>query len=169
MIAAFTDIFFQLIQYQFLFAFWANRQPNHPEAAYKQYMEVARAVDNLYSSGFGHGFETDRGYTFMKYGKPSDIVSVEDEPSAPPYEIWIYYDFPQTTQSNVKFLFYNPTLVGDDYRLLHSTARGEIQNPQWELELYRDAPNDISGSNFVDATGVEDNLYRVASRYFNDF
>ena len=74
-------------------------------------MKVAEKVDLYFKSGFGYGFETDRGYTYLKYGPPADIVTVEDEPSAPPYEIWVYYDFPMTSQSNVKFLFYNPIIV----------------------------------------------------------
>ena len=62
-------------------------------------MEVAKAVDRLYKSGFGYGFETDRGNIFMKYGKPNDIVTVENDPSAPPYEMWVYNDFPKTKQT----------------------------------------------------------------------
>lgn len=98
----------------------------------KNYMAVANAAEKRFSSGFRNGFETDRGRTFLRFGQASDVVHVEDEPGAPPYEIWIYYKFPATGQNNVKFLFYNPSLAGEDYILLHSTARGEIQNPKWE-------------------------------------
>ena len=81
-------------QRRFLFSFWAGQNPNNPGGAYEKYMEVARAVDKLFHSGFGYGFETDRGYVFMKYGKPNDMVSVDNDPSAPPYEIWVYNEFP---------------------------------------------------------------------------
>jgi hypothetical protein len=86
----------------------------------------------------GYGFETDRGNIFMKYGAPNDVVSVEDEPSAPPYEIWIYYSFPVTAQFDVKFLFYSPELA-NSYNLLHSTCENEINNPAWEQILYKSA------------------------------
>lgn len=123
---------------RYLYSFW-SRIDEDPEKAYNRYMEVARAVDKTYKSGFGHGFESDRGRIFMKYGKPSDVVTVENETSAPPYEIWYYDRVPSSPpQSDVKFLFYNPSLAAGNYQLLHSTCRGEAQNPQWEIELYRD-------------------------------
>ncbi len=156
-------------QRRYLYTFWISRRPNEPEKAYDEYMEVARAVDKLYDSGFGYGFESDRGRAFMRYGKPDDIVTVLDEPLAPPYEIWVYYYFPYTKQTNVKFLFYNPTLAAGQYELLHSTARGEEFNPQWELELYRDAPDEIEGDDYISGTQMQDRFHRNARRYFNDF
>jgi len=53
---------------RFLFNFWVNQEPNQPEILYTQYMEVAKAVDRMFDGGFGHGFESDRGFIFMKYG-----------------------------------------------------------------------------------------------------
>ena len=156
-------------QKRYLFSFWARENPTNPEQAYTDYMEVARAVDNKYRSGFGYGFEMDRGYIYLKYGQPDDMVYVDTEPSAPPYEIWIYYNFPKTKQTNVKFLFYNPSLAHNDFILLHSTARGEKNNPQWQIELYNRAPTEIQGSNYRDATQMQDNWNRNAARYFNDF
>jgi len=156
-------------QKQTLYGYWSGQNAKHPEQVYKAYMEVARAVDKQYHSGLGEGFESDRGYTFLKYGRPDDITTVEDEPSAPPYEIWSYNQFPTTNQHNVKFLFYNPTLAIGQFQLLHSTARGELNNPQWELELYRDdGSGSIRGSN-LDSTTTPDNVGRRARRYFNDF
>lgn len=153
----------------YLFNYWVNQSPTNPEYAYQKFMEVANAVDKKYKSGFRYGFETDRGYIFMKYGKPDDVELRENEQSAPPYEVWSYNDFPVTNQSNVKFLFYNPSLAPGDFILLHSTARGEINNPQWERELYRDAPNDIEGSDYFGGTGVQDNMNRHARRVFRDY
>ncbi|MCO6476719.1 MAG: GWxTD domain-containing protein, partial [Phaeodactylibacter sp.] len=130
----------------YLFSFWAKESPNNPEFAYQKYMEVARAIDQQFDSGFRHGFETDRGYIYLKYGQPDDIENRDQEPSAPPYEVWTYYEFPRTNQNNVKFVFYNPSLAPGDYQLLHSTAIGELNNPQWQRDLYREAPNEIQGS-----------------------
>lgn len=156
------------VQQRFLFNFWVNQNPNQPEVTYGEFMEVAKAVDRLYASGFGHGFESDRGYVYIRYGRPDDMVKVDNDPSAPPYEIWIYNDFPMTQQANVKFLFYAPNL-GVDYRILHSTARGELNNPQWQLELYKDVPNEIDGKNYIDATNMQSNWNRHADQYFNDY
>jgi GWxTD domain-containing protein len=153
----------------YLFAYWTKESPNYPEAAYRKYMEVARAVGDMFHSGFGNGVETDRGYIYLKYGRPDDMIKVEDEPSAPPYEIWSYNYFPTTKQNNVRFLFYNPSLSPGNFQLLHSTARGEINNPQWQLRLYRDAPTELNTPNFIDGTDLNDNFGRKAVRYFNDF
>ncbi len=106
----------------------------------------------------------------MKYGKPNDIVAVDDDPVAPPYEIWVYYNFPKTNQKNVKFLFYNPSLAGEDFIMLHSTARGEINNPRWERTLYsRNAGEQYEGDNYHDATTMQRNVARNARTYFEDF
>ena len=156
-------------QRRFLFTFWVGRRPNDSGAAYEEYMEVARAVDRLYKSGFGYGFETDRGFIFMKYGKPDDILTVENDPTAPPYEMWLYNEFPMTRQNRVKFLFYNTSLAGGDYKLLHSTARNEVNNPQWEVELYRDAPEEIQGSDYISGNRMQDGFNRNARRLFEDF
>lgn len=154
-----------------LFAYWANKRSLNPKAAYDKYMEVARAVDNKFKSGFGHGFETDRGYIFMKYGKPTNMITVENEAEAPPYEIWFYDTFPFTDQTNVRFLFYNPSLASGHFLLLHSTARGEVNNPLWVQTLYSDALEDAADNNDFNNSGVvrDGASNRNAARYFNDF
>lgn len=154
----------------FVFRHFVRESPNDPEGAYNKYMELVGAVHQKFRSGFRYGFETDRGRAYLRYGAPDDVVHVEDEPGACPYEIWVYYSFPTTKQSNVKFLFYNPSLAGDDYITLHSTARGEIQDPKWERKLYNRNPTEyVDGDNYHDATGVERNFGRRAKEYFTDF
>ncbi len=151
----------------FLFNYWNRYNPVKPEESFNHFLKIAKAVDVKFYSTVGRGFETDRGYIFLKYGRPDNVISVENEPSAPPYEIWFYDKLDLTGETNMKFLFYNPSLGGNDFQLLHSTSRFEVQNRQWELELYRDAPNDIDG-NPVDATSVVDNVNRRAREYFED-
>ncbi len=154
----------------FLFRHFVQADPNNPEQAFRKYMEVAGFADQRFNSGFRRGFETDRGRTYMRYGQPDDVVHVEDDPSAPPYEIWVYYNFPKTRQKNVKFLFYNPSLAGEDYILLHSNARGEINNPHWEIDLYkRNAGQEYDGDNYNDATTMKRNVGRYARTFFEDF
>lgn len=153
----------------YLFSFWARENPVSPETAFKNYMSVAKAIDKKFQGGFGYGFETDRGYVYMKYGVPNDVVTVEDEQDAPPYEIWFYSQFPQTSQNNVKFIFYNPDLATNGHELLHSNARGEINNPNWEVLLYRNSPNDVQGSNFIDATNMQGKMGRHARRLYESF
>lgn len=154
----------------FLFRYYVEQDPNNPEQAFNQYMAVANAANKKFASGFRYGFETDRGRTFLRFGQADDVVHVEDEPGASPYEIWIYYKFPKTGQNNVKFLFYNPSLAGEDYVMLHSTARGEIKNPKWERTLYKRNPSEYTeDDNYHDATTVQRNNGRNARTYFEDF
>jgi len=152
----------------FLYSFWSSISTDNMQSHYDAYMDVARAVDNSYATNVFHGFETDRGRIFLKYGKPDDLVFEEDEQTAPPYEIWIYNYVPETQQTNVKFLFYNPTLVTNDFVLLHSNCRGERKNPRWELDLYSDAVNELP-ANYIDSRQMPDNFNRNARRYFTDY
>ncbi len=153
----------------YLFSYWIKENHNNPEAQYNAYMKVARQVDNSFANGFGRGFETDRGYIFLKYGAPNNTVFEENDPSAPPYEIWFYNQFPKTGQNNVKFLFYNPSLTTNGHVLLHSTARGENNNPRWEIELYKDAPNELQGSDFIEGKNMQSNTGRHARQLFESF
>lgn len=154
-------------QKRFLFTYWAGQNPNAPELAYRQYMKVVESVDKTFISGFRRGFETDRGFIYLKYGPPDDMETREQEPSAPPYEIWSYYHFPATRQNNVKFIFYNPSLAPGDFVLLHSDAIGERQNPQWIRDLYRNAPADWEG-NPIDGNDIRDGFNRNAKRVLRD-
>lgn len=151
----------------YLYDHWMSANPKNPELGYKKYMEIARKVDDSYRSGFGYGFETDRGVIYLKYGPPNDKVAVNDEPDAPPYEIWRYNQLERYKQTNVKFIFYNPSLAHNMFLLLHSTARGERQNLQWQTELYKSSPNSAIG-NRVDGTDVQDGWNRRAKQRFDD-
>lgn len=150
----------------FIHRYWAEQAGKYAVQAFEAYMKVARVVDENYRSGFGYGFETDRGHIFLKYGKPDDVMTIEDEPSASPYEIWFYTSFPATHQSNVRFLFYNPSLSHNGFTLLHSTAIGEVKNEKWEVELYRSATQETPG---VNEKEMGDNVYRNARKYFENY
>lgn len=151
----------------YLYKHWTDVNEAHAGALFKKYMEVADALDKMYNSGFGYGFETDRGYIFLRYGRPTNQIEVNDEPSAPPYEIWAYDVIADTGQTNVKFIFYNPSLSHNAFDLLHSTCRGETFFAAWETELYKNAVTEDTRSS-IDATSVPDNIGRNARRLFED-
>jgi GWxTD domain-containing protein len=117
--------------------FWYRRNPDKPsEEWYKYYNQVMR-VNYNYSTLKFKGYRTDRGYYYLKYGPPSDIEYEHSTVNGPPYEIWTYYTM-SDGQVNVMFVFYNADLTTKDFRLLHSTARGETQNKDWKKILYID-------------------------------
>jgi GWxTD domain-containing protein len=155
---------------QFLYQFWTKRAPKAPESSYISYMEVARAVDKKFQSNVGYGFQTDRGHIFLKHGKPDNVITVETEVDAPPYEIWYYNQTALVKQSNVRFLFYNPSLVHNDFQLLHSNCYGERSNGFWERELYKTNQADL-GPNPMDNPQAKDlgSFNRMARTYFNQF
>lgn len=153
----------------FILNFFGRMDEKMPYLAYQKYMEAARSVDDQFKSGMGFGFESDRGWILMKYGRPNEMIDVDNEPQAPPYQIWVYDYVVQTGQRNVKFLFYNPSLAVGNFLLLHSTARNELQNPRWEIELYsRGTGNQSQGINVQDATRAEEGFFHMARRYFED-
>ncbi len=152
---------------KYLHNYWNNFDPKNPEKSYQKFITLAHQVDAAYSSGFGYGFESDRGRIWLKYGPPNDKVSVDEDPNAPPYEIWVYNEFPQTKQRVVKFLFYNPNL-GNDFILLHSNCRTEINNPRWLKELYKGAKTNANADDYQESGQVKDGFLKHAADYFND-
>lgn len=155
-------------QRMYIFKYFSKISPTLPEQAHDEYSVIAKAVDKMFNNGFGYGFETDRGRVYLKYGRPDDIITVENEMNAPPYEIWSYNKIDKTQQTNVKFLFYNPNLMVNGYRQLHSTCRGETNNPRWVTELYKNVPNEQTGSLIDGNGGVQKNFNRRAQELMND-
>lgn len=118
---------------QYLLVFWQSKNSLEPEVEWRKYNELVAYVQRLYGSKVKKGYESDRGRVYLKYGAPDQVTESKHEPSAYPYEIWQYYTL--GNQTNKKFVFYNPTLVGNDYLLLHSDARGEVYDKNWERRL----------------------------------
>jgi len=148
---------------------FSGESEKYPEVAYRAYMKIVREIDVAFRNGFRAGFESDRGYVYLKYGQPDDRVIVNEDPSAPPYEIWIYNFVERTFQSPGKFLFYNPILDNASYTLLHSTVRGEFSEPQWRRILYSRSSDQFGDADTVQGTDVGDHVGRYADEYFNDF
>ena len=124
---------------QYIYAFWENRNPSNPEAAWNVYRKEVKKVNKEFKCGGQPGYASDRGRVYLQYGAPSSAQQVSTEPDSYPYEIWQYYRIkdPATGQfqSNKKFVFYNPSLDGKCYTLLHSDARGEIRDDRWQIKL----------------------------------
>ncbi len=125
----------KLMMQRYFYNFWYTRNELNPEEEWEKYkLEVAK-VNHQFSLKNRRGYQTDRGRTYLKYGSPNSINTQSREPSAYPYEIWHYYQIP--TQGNVRFVFYNRDLVTNDWELLHSDARGEIKDFQWQMKLQK--------------------------------
>ncbi len=118
---------------RYILEFWKSRNVLDPETEWKKYKVLVDYVNKLYSTQVKRGYDSDRGRVYLKYGAPNNVIESKHEPSAYPYEIWHYYVV--GNQRDRRFVFYNPTLVGNDYILLHSDVRGEVYDKNWERRL----------------------------------
>ncbi|MEO6884223.1 MAG: GWxTD domain-containing protein [Bacteroidia bacterium] len=124
---------------QFFLNFWISRNAKNPETAWDDYNKQVQAVNKEFNTGSRKGYATDRGRVYLEYGSPNVRDIENTEPNSYPYEIWQYNKLKD--QTNRKFVFYNPYLAGNEYVLLHSDARGETYDANWELDLHnRDNP-----------------------------
>jgi GWxTD domain-containing protein len=114
----------------------------NPGKAWKEFSERIIEANDKYGERGTHGYETDRGIVYLKYGQPTDIVTVENENGSLPYQIWEYDQLTQTNKkviANAVFLFFRPFAYSSSYKLLHSTVGGEVQNTSWRTLLYTSA------------------------------
>ena len=119
---------------QFMFNFWSTRSPMAPEQAWSDYLGAVKRVNMSFGTTSYPGYRSDRGYVFLKYGQPDQIVECPNEPNAYPYTIWHYYVV--ANQHNKRFVFMSKDESTNDYHLIHSDVIGEINNPRWQLEIH---------------------------------
>jgi GWxTD domain-containing protein len=89
--------------------FWEKRDPTPGTPLNEQMEEYYRRVEytNLYFTTQRPGWMTDRGFVYIKYGEPSEIIRNLIPRNQKPYEIWIYH------QLNMEFVFEDRTGFGD--------------------------------------------------------
>lgn len=112
--------------------FWKSRDPNPltPQNEFKaEYFEKIKYSNKNYKFDFKKGWQTDRGRVFITYGKPDDIESFPFEADKRAYEIWRYYN----VEGGVIFIFVDMGNATGDYGLVHSTARNELRDDNWEV------------------------------------
>jgi GWxTD domain-containing protein len=124
----------------FVYNFWKERNPKDPKKAWDAYTDKIKEVNKMFRGELYPGYQTDRGQVYLRYGKPNDIITVNNEQGVLPYEIWVYNALPEQSLGGL-FLFYRPADYVSGYRLLHSNVRGELRNPSWRNYLYT-----VSGS-----------------------
>lgn len=128
----------------YLLQFWSKRDQVNPR---KQLVDFRAKVDQaqkLYAMGNFPAYKTDRGRVFIKYGAPNQIFDQNtdlfrrksSQNKTRPYEIWSYWYFESTGQSNIEFVFVEGDL-GGGYRMLHSNAIGEYRNDEWRKVVNR--------------------------------
>lgn len=119
----------------FIYNFWLNRNMDKPEKLWEEYADRVREVNKMFGGGMLPGYETDRGYTYLKYGKPNERIIMTSEQGALPYEIWQYFTVKTQGRDGI-FLFYRPDNMVSDYKVLHTTVTGEAKDMNWRQTLY---------------------------------
>ncbi len=143
--------------------YWVITSPSNSYESWLRYKAQVVFVQDIYGNNFQEGFETDRGRVYLKYGAPNQVNARESSPSEYPYEIWTYNKI--GIYSNKRFIFYNPDLVNNAYRLLHSDMLGELKNPAWPQILakrntYNGNVDDPNQNNVNHWGGESNDLFR---------
>lgn len=118
---------------QYFLNFWKSRNPEDPYVAWLAYQEELKKVEQLFAYGKTPGYRTERGRVYLQYGEPNSRQNIPYEPNTFPYSVWHYNKI--NGLSNRKFIFFSPSMEILGYEVLHSNVPGEIQNPNWELQL----------------------------------
>ena len=137
----------------FIYNYFNALDSKDPGRAWKEFSERVVKANKLFKVAGKTGYQTDRGFYYLRYGEPTDIITVNNEPGTLPYEIWRYN---QLTQSNKKiitnaiFLFYRQNPSIEDYQLLQCTVGGEPQNNNWRSQLILGTGKSSSGNYRID-------------------
>jgi len=90
------------------------------------YLERAALAKRQWS-GLRDGWKTDRGRVILTYGKPDEIERNPHSVDVRPFEIWRYFDI----EGGIEFVFVDKQGFSD-YELVHSSARNELQDYNWQ-------------------------------------
>lgn len=158
----------------FFYHFWHRRSAIDPEGEWSDYRQRLDYVTEHFTYPKTPGYRTDFGRVYLQYGPP-DFVRNEKNFTAPfirksgryekgvesmdynanndknqgiihylPYQLWRYNQLPND-YSNRVFLFWDQFRSGY-YKLLNSSARGEVRTSGWERDLsQRQLDEDVTG------------------------
>lgn len=144
---------------EFLIAFWRMRDPT-PETPENESMMVFNERFSYADYQLG-GAESDRGSVFIRYGQPEEIERHDTDNIMKSYQIWYYTEGVQGDPSRTSeggrhfFVFGDRRGIGR-YELMHSSARGELYNPNWRQDLLL-----IDMSQTIDHRGFEGSTMQV--------
>lgn len=123
----------------FIYNYFKGIDNANPDRAWKEYSDRVREVNKMFTKGSTAGYETPRGFMYLRYGAPSEIITTVNENGALPYEIWQYNQLKDMTgkmNANSVILFYKASQLDPDYRVLHTNIAGEVHNAGWRSFLY---------------------------------
>jgi GWxTD domain-containing protein len=117
---------------EYLVKFWQKRDesPETPQNEYRdRYLALVRFANDNFSA-FREGWKTDMGRVLLLYGEPDEIERYPSSNDARAYQIWHFFE----VEGGVQFVFVE-LRSGGEMELVHSTARNELQDPEWQRWL----------------------------------
>ena len=127
----------------FFYKFWLARSTD-PKSEWFKYRKWVEYVDKHFSKGNVRGYQSDRGRVYLQYGPPTYVLDEKNKVSTRnfqnighihylPYQMWFYEYIPGDNPKRA-FVFFDQFRSGN-YYLLHSNAKGEVQDMFWERRL----------------------------------
>jgi GWxTD domain-containing protein len=120
-------------QKEFLGKFWTkieNQEIGRSNLTRTIYLQRVATANQRYKTFAKIGWRTDQGRVFILYGEPDETQRFPNSGNSKPYEIWNYHQI----EGGIEFIFIDLTGF-NEYTLVHSTKRGEIQDASWEQLL----------------------------------
>ncbi|MBD3291000.1 GWxTD domain-containing protein [candidate division KSB1 bacterium] len=117
---------------EFMPQFWARRDrtPGTARNEFREdYLARVRMADREFR-GFKKGWKSDEGRVLLIYGSPDEIERFPSSNDNRAYRVWRYF----AIQGGVDFIFVDKRGWGE-YELVHSTARGELYDVDWQRWL----------------------------------
>lgn len=115
---------------KFLTDFWRTRDQQinaSPGTSRTNYMQRVEYANTHFGSMGKAGWKSDRGRILLLYGEPDELERFPSSMDILPYTIWRYHNL----EGSQQFIFSDLDGFGE-YRLIHSTYRKELQNPDWQ-------------------------------------
>lgn len=137
---------------KYIQSYWLITSGTKSFEAWMKYKKQVDFIQKFYKTNVMAGFETDRGRVYLQYGPPSNIIQRDNTSNEYPYEIWQYNKI--SKYSNRQFIFYNPDMINNNYKLLHSDMIGEVKTNNWQYVLMGRSSNNgtITDPNILNST-----------------
>ena len=148
---------------KYLAEFWSRRNAQDPVKAYHDFRKLLEVAEKRYATQTMKAFQTERGRVVIQYGLPNIIENEYSDRNRKamenlntiPYEIWYYYTIDQPVKQNdIMFVFVQTNRGNDNYRLLHSSAIGEVRNTEWRKAVENNATYNFDRMNPDDRNDV---------------
>jgi GWxTD domain-containing protein len=120
---------------KFLANFWDMKNNSVDQTAQmfrENYLNLVMQANNTYTSSGTVGWKSHRGRVLIKYGEPDDIERNYGGAAPKDNEKWTYH----LLQGGIYFIFVDVSGYGA-FRLVHSNARDEVYDRNWEARYLR--------------------------------